>query len=38
MKRHKLGRGKSKKMFSRGARNIHKKNAIINPMRGGFRI
>lgn len=38
MKRHGLSRGKSRKMFRKGVNHIHKKNAVITPMRGGFRI
>lgn len=41
MKRHKLGGGYSKKMFSRNASGAHKKNfssAVANPMRGGIRL
>lgn len=35
--RKRLSRGRSRKMFSRGAKRVHKKN-YSNPMRGGFRI
>ena len=40
MKRHKLGRKHSKKMFSRNADKTHVKNVLPrgNPMRGGIRM
>lgn len=38
MKRRKLSRRKSKKIFTNGAVKIKKKNLRARPMRGGFRI
>lgn len=38
MKRRKLSRRKSKKIFIKGAVKIKKKNLRVRPMRGGFRI
>jgi hypothetical protein len=38
MKRRKLSRKKSKKIFTKGAVKIKKKNLRARPMRGGFRI
>lgn len=38
MKRHKLSRKKSKKIFTKGAVKVKKKNLRARPMRGGFRI
>lgn len=38
MKRHRVSRRKSKKMFTRGAKRTHKRNLRARPMRGGFRI
>ncbi len=38
MKRRKLSRRKSKKIFTKGAVKIKKKNLRARPMRGGFRI
>lgn len=38
MKRRKLSRRKSKKIFTRGAVNIKRRNIRARPMRGGFRI
>lgn len=37
-KRHKMGRRKSKKLFKRTARAVHRKNAHASPMRGGIRL
>lgn len=37
MRRYKIGRSKSRKMFSRGAGRVHKFN-LSNPMRGGIRL
>lgn len=38
-KRFKLSSGRSKSMFSRAARGIHKRNFnVANPMRGGIRL
>lgn len=38
MKRRKLSRKKSKKIFTKGAVKIKKRNLRARPMRGGFRI
>lgn len=39
MKRHKITKGRSKKLFSRTAQSIHPKNINnSNPMRGGIRL
>lgn len=38
MKRRKLSRRKSKKIFTRGAVNIKRRNNRARPMRGGFRM
>lgn len=38
MRRHKMNKRKSKKMFSKGASRTHKKNINTNPMRGGIRL
>lgn len=38
MKRRKLSRRKSKKIFTRGAVKVKKRNLRARPMRGGFRI
>lgn len=39
MKRRRMNRKKSKKLFSRTARKVHKKNLPKrNPMRGGIRL
>lgn len=38
MKRQKLSRGKSQRIFSKGAALIHKKNLGSAPMRGGIRL
>lgn len=37
-RRRKLSRRKSRKIFTKGAVNIRKKNLRAKPMRGGFRI
>nr|CAI9751883.1 hypothetical protein SDXFZFDS_SDXFZFDS_CDS_0011 [Microvirus sp.] len=37
-KRRKLSRRKSRKIFTRGAVVVKKKNLRAKPMRGGFRI
>lgn len=40
MKRHKLSRRKSRKMFTRNAKRVHKKNVRtggLMAMRGGIR-
>lgn len=40
MKRYKMTKRGSKKLFSRTAKKIHKKNLKYqaNPMRGGYRL
>lgn len=39
MKRMKLSRRKSRKMFSRSASRTHKRNLVsARPMRGGIRL
>lgn len=38
MKRRKLSRRKSKKIFTKGAVKIKKRNLRACPLRGGFRI
>lgn len=39
MKRHKLGRGQSRKLFSRTASKSHVRNfGGAHPMRGGIRL
>lgn len=38
MKRRKLTRKKSKKMFTKGVNKTHKKNIPRKPMRGGYRL
>lgn len=38
MKRRKLSKRKSRKIFTKGAVNIKKRNLRTRPMRGGFRI
>lgn len=37
--RKKLSSGRSKRLFSNtaGNRNINRKNALLSPMRGGYR-
>lgn len=37
-KRKKMGHKRSKRLFSKTARRVHKKNTHANPMRGGFRL
>jgi hypothetical protein len=37
-RRSRIGRKRSKKMFSKHARKVHKRNLHSHPMRGGFRI
>lgn len=36
--RKRMGRGKSRRLFSRTARKVHKKNVVARPMRGGIRL
>lgn len=38
MKRKSLSRGKSKKLFTKTAKRVHKKNGYGRPMRGGIRL
>lgn len=38
MRRHKLSRKGSRKMFSKHARKVHKKNHSFKIMRGGIRL
>lgn len=38
VKRRKLSKKKSRKIFTKGAVNIKKRNLRPRPMRGGFRI
>lgn len=38
MKRFKMGRGSSKRSFSRGASRTHRFNVAGAPMRGGIRL
>lgn len=37
-RRHKLSRRASRRMFTKNALRVHKKNIVARPMRGGFRI
>lgn len=37
MRRGRMGKRKSRKLFSRTARKVHKKNSA-RPMRGGIRM
>lgn len=37
-KRHKMGRKRSGKLFTKTARRTNKRNLGFNPMRGGFRM
>lgn len=37
--RSKIGRGHSRKVFSKGAQRVHPKNTMLgSPMRGGIRL
>lgn len=38
MKRHKMTKSYSQKVFKKGAILTHKKNLNSNPMRGGIRL
>lgn len=38
MKRRKLSKRKSRKIFTKGVVNIKKRNLRARPMRGGFRL
>ena len=37
-KRKKMGRKKSRKLFTKTAKRVHKKNAGLVVMRGGIRL
>ena len=37
-RRQRMGKKKSRKVFSKTARKTHKKNLYSNPMRGGIRL
>lgn len=37
-KRHKLGRKHSRKLFTKTAKRVHKRNVHAHPMRGGIRF
>lgn len=37
-KRHAMSRGKSARVFKRGAKSVHKLNSPRRPMRGGIRL
>lgn len=38
-RRSKMGRGNSRKVFTRGAQRVHPKNLMVGaPMRGGIRL
>lgn len=36
--RKRLSRGKSRKMFTKTAKRVHRKNGFGRPMRGGIRL
>lgn len=38
MRRHKMNRGKSRRLFSRTASRTHVRNLGASPMRGGIRL
>lgn len=38
MKRHKISKRESRKMFTSGAMRVKAKNLMATPMRGGFRL
>lgn len=38
MRRHKVSKKGSRKLFTKTAMKTHKKNAGFNPMRGGWRL
>lgn len=38
MRRRKLPKKASRRIFTTGARNVHPKNLRAVPMRGGFRL
>lgn len=37
-KRHKMGHGKSRELFTRTAKRVNPKNVSPPPMRGGIRL
>lgn len=37
-KRQKMGKQHSRKVFTKTAKHVHPKNAMPNPMRGGYRL
>lgn len=37
-KRFKVSKRRSKRLFTKTARRVHKKNVHLNPMRGGIRL
>ncbi len=37
-KRKRIKRRKSRKLFTKGAKKVHRKNGLTNPMRGGIRL
>lgn len=38
MKRRMISRSGSRRLFSKTARKVNKRNALIRPMRGGIRL
>lgn len=36
--RHKLRKKTSRRVFSKTARRVHKKNVLMGPQRGGIRL
>lgn len=37
-KRHKLGRRHSRRLFTKTAKKVHRRNVHAHPMRGGIRF
>ena len=37
-KRRKISKRRSKRMFTRTAQKVHRKNIVPRPMRGGYRL
>lgn len=37
-RRGRMSRGHSKKQFRAGAQNVHPRNRLTSPMRGGIRL
>ena len=37
-RRNRMGKKKSRKVFTKTAKRVHKKNLYSNPMRGGIRL